>query len=159
MALENCSRCGKLFHRISKPLCPDCLVEAEKLAEKVVEYLRRHSGATLTEIADATGVDEAFVLDLLRDGRIEMASDVRPVLFCRACGGASIESGVYCAKCLDKFGKAFSGRGGCPGGQTGLGRGGDDGEKSRYKRAQLGGERASGGARMSVPERRRKGRE
>ena len=154
MALENCSRCRKLFHRISKPLCPDCLVEAEKLAEKVVEYLRRHSGATLTEIADATGVDEAFVLDLLRDGRIEMASNVRPELFCRACG-ASIESGVYCAKCLDKFGKAFSGRG-CPGGQTGLGRG-DDGEKSRYKRAQLG-ERASG-ARMSVPERRRKGRE
>jgi hypothetical protein len=152
VALENCSRCGRLYQRIAKPLCPDCMVEEEKWAERVVEYLKRHSGATIREIAQAAGVDEGFVLALLREGRIEMANNVRPDLFCRACG-TSIRSGKYCPDCVERFGKALSGKG-APGAERGPMRGDDDTKLRRQDKSEPGG-RASG-SRMSTPERRRK---
>ncbi|MDD2201174.1 MAG: hypothetical protein PHP20_10835 [Firmicutes bacterium] len=152
MALENCSRCGRLYQRVAKPLCPDCMVEEEEYAERVVEYLRRHSGATIREIAEAVEVDEGFVLRLLRGGRIEMANDVRPELHCRACGLA-IKAGTYCSECLARFGKAFSGKEAL-GTERGLGRGDDDREV-RYRDRAESREKASG-VRMSTPDRRRK---
>lgn len=148
MALENCSRCGRLYQRIAKPLCPECAVEEEEHAERVMEYLGRHPGATIHEIAKAAEVDEGFVLKLLRDGRIQMANDVRPELSCRACG-AKIKSGQYCSECLDRFGKAFAGRGI-------ESRLSDDGGRQRCRDRVGRGKRAPR-VRMSAPERRRKG--
>lgn len=152
MALENCSRCGKLYQRIARSLCPDCVMEEEERAERVVEYLRRHSGARIHEIAKATAVDEGFVLRLLRDGRIEMANDVRPELHCRACGLA-IRAGTYCSECLARFGKAFSGVEAL-GTDRGPRRGHDDLEPCYRDRAEP--ERGASATRMSAPERRRK---
>lgn len=152
MALENCSRCGKLYQRIARPLCPDCMVEEEEQAERVVRYLTRHSGATIHEIAKATGVDEGFVLKLLRDGRIEMANDVRPELHCRACG-LLIRSGTYCSECLERFGKVFSGKAVLDR-ERSPGRDDDNLEPGYRGRAEP--ERRASGTRMSAPKRRGK---
>ena len=144
MPLGNCARCGKLFNRLSRPICPDCAKEEERQAEAVMAFVRENPSAAIDEISEATGVDSKLVLRLIRDDRLRAASAYTITCNCRACG-VPISDGQYCASCMRKFGRAFA--------NTGLGTGKDEG----CRRAPDGADR-TGPARMAVPERRRQGK-
>ena len=53
-------------------LCYECR-HLEKLeVDRALDYLKSHRGATLNQVALATGVDPQLVLKLIRGGRMEV---------------------------------------------------------------------------------------
>ncbi|PKM82412.1 MAG: hypothetical protein CVU89_05255 [Firmicutes bacterium HGW-Firmicutes-14] len=96
--LSNCPECGKVFVRMSKNLCPDCIDQEEKEFEEVRAYLKDNPGASVEEISGVTGADEKKILRWMREGRLEVSFTEGGSLTCKSCG-ASIISGNYCARC------------------------------------------------------------
>jgi len=145
MPLDNCVRCGKLFNRLSRPVCPDCGREEERQAGVVMDFLKDNPNATIEEISESTGVDSQVILRLIRDDRLRATTAYSLLRNCRACG-APIDAGQYCGRCLRKFGQALTGKG--IGGSEGSGGSGDLRSRlSDADRARI--------ARMATPERRR----
>lgn len=68
-SLGGCDRCGKLVVLSKFTLCYDCR-HIEKLEmDKALDFLSSHKGATLNQVADATGVHPDLVLKLIQMGR------------------------------------------------------------------------------------------
>ena len=139
MPLDNCVRCGKLFNRLSRPICPDCVREEERQANVVMDFLKDNPSATIDEISDVTGVDSQVILRLIRDDRLRAATACSLPRNCKACG-APIDAGQYCGDCARKFGRALAGKG--PAGSVYPRDGLSDADRARI-------------ARMATPERRR----
>lgn len=109
MSLSNCTRCGRMFQRTAGGrVCFDCK-EAEEQAYRLVrDFLEREPGANLQAVAAGTGVDEAFVLKLLQDGRLVALGDLTSgmAVACERCG-RSTSAGRYCAPCVEQMGQAL----------------------------------------------------
>ncbi len=162
MPLGNCARCGKLFNRLSRPICPDCAREEERQAGVVMDFLRGNPSATIEEISESTAVDSQVILRLIRDDRLRATTAYSVPRNCKACG-ASIDAGQYCGQCLRKFGQALTGKGiggigaGEGGGARGLGGTSDPGrsEPAGDFRGRLSDADRARIARMATPARRR----
>lgn len=105
MALANCERCGQLFNRVTRNICPNCIREEEKLFDDVKDYIRTHEAATVSEVADATQVSEERVLHYLREGRLELSGTL--TYACESCG-KPIRSGRFCSECKQELGSDMS---------------------------------------------------
>ncbi|MEA4882367.1 MAG: hypothetical protein VB144_01685 [Clostridia bacterium] len=155
MPLDNCSRCGKLFNRVGRSICSECMQKEQDESERVLGYLRKHGDATIDEIADATGVDEKIILHLMRQDRVRVSPHSLG-LHCRACG-TQITSGAYCASCASKFRRELASTGAAGALDT---RGVSD-ESGRARSAltrrdsEESGAHGSSAVRMVSPERRR----
>ena len=97
MNLANCPRCGKVFTKMSEPICSECIKLENKQYELVRGYLEKKKDAAMVEIVEATGVPEKTVFRFLREGRLEAEGQIEG-LNCERCG-APVASGRYCAKC------------------------------------------------------------
>lgn len=105
--IRNCPRCGKVFVRVSRPLCPQCIRDEDEMIEKVKDYLHEHKGASLTEVVEATEAEEALVLRLIREGRI-LVSDANVAIKCERCG-RSISEGRFCNACASELARGLMG--------------------------------------------------
>ena len=104
--LKNCKRCGKLFLRVSRDICPDCFKQEEEDFEKVKKYLDDHPKAKIIEVSTETGVSQKQIKKFIEEGRL-MASKYEAIsVECRSCG-AEITAGKYCEKCQEKLSKGF----------------------------------------------------
>ncbi|MCS7242475.1 MAG: MerR family transcriptional regulator [Candidatus Caldatribacterium sp.] len=104
MVLARCKRCGAIFQKvIDRDLCPLCLEKEEEEFRKVKEFFRQHPKARLEEVSEATGVDKKVILEFLKEGRLQIAEGIGPVveLFCERCG-KPIVSGRLCDECRRK---------------------------------------------------------
>lgn len=98
--LRNCPVCGKVFVKINRNLCPECIEKEEKEYEIVRKYLKDNPGASVEEISEITGVDEKKVLRWIREGRIDVSySQGGTGLTCKRCG-APISIGNLCSACI-----------------------------------------------------------
>jgi Zn finger protein HypA/HybF involved in hydrogenase expression len=79
----------------------------EKAFKTVKEYLYKHEEATILDIVKDTGIAEKYVLDFLKEGRLNIEGS-EDVLRCEDCG-QPISSGRYCSVCRDKLASALSG--------------------------------------------------
>lgn len=96
MNLINCSGCGNLCVANVSRLCPNCAREEEDAEERVAEYLKTTSRASLEEIHKATGVKPNVILRMIKRGRIH--SDALVAYPCETCG-APITEGRVCPAC------------------------------------------------------------
>lgn len=101
--LSNCTRCGKVFQKISgRKICPLCQ-EADEAAFTVVnQYVSDHPGAEVAEVSEKTGVEEALVLRFLRDGRFA-AWGSHLTGSCTQCGKNVPSGQKLCEKCRDSL--------------------------------------------------------
>lgn len=110
MALSNCTRCGELFNRLSRSICPDCVRKEEEQVAAVMAFLRGNPDVTVDEVAEATGVESSLVLQLIREERVKPGfrgdSPGLRAMRCRSCSKL-IESGVYCPECHSRLQRAF----------------------------------------------------
>ncbi len=106
MALANCERCGQLFNRVTRSICPNCVKEEEKSFDEVKEYIRSHDSATISEVAEATQVSEERVLHYLREGRLELSGTL--TYACESCG-TPIRTGRFCSACQQMLGSDIAG--------------------------------------------------
>lgn len=103
--LRNCPECGKLFAYQGKNLCRKCQEKEEDEYLIVRRYVRDHPGATVFEVADATGIEEEKILGFLREGRL-MSRGFVGSLECERCG-RKIAGGRYCDQCLYELDNQF----------------------------------------------------
>ena len=71
MPLASCPRSGKLFDKSQTPVHPDVMDEEENDYATVLDYLAEHGKHTKSEVAEATGVEEACIQRMIDWGRLE----------------------------------------------------------------------------------------
>lgn len=96
-----CEKCGgrMLFKGVGEYRCEDCGETEFDDYGKVRNYIEKNPKQTMIHDIEAnTGVSRRIIRQLLRDERIQVASDSKVFLQCEVCR-VSIRSGRYCAKC------------------------------------------------------------
>lgn len=99
--LRNCAECGRLFAYQGRNLCSKCLKKEEDQYNIVRRYVRDNPGASVFEVADATGIEEEKILQFLRDGRLQ-SKGFTEIIECERCG-RRISSGRLCDSCLGQI--------------------------------------------------------
>ncbi len=98
MDVRNCKRCGKIYNYDGFRNCPTCRREDEDDFKKIKEYLYENSGANISDVEQATGIDSGKIIEFLRQNRLEIGEGSNLILECESCG-ISIRSGRFCDKC------------------------------------------------------------
>ncbi|MEQ6377577.1 hypothetical protein RZN22_05535 [Bacillaceae bacterium S4-13-58] len=98
--LSNCPRCGALFVKTIKSVCPECSKEEEKAFNIVYEFIRRRENreATISEVVEGTGVEEDLIIKFIKEKRIRSTHFPNLTYECEKCG-APIKEGVICTSC------------------------------------------------------------
>lgn len=105
--VANCPRCGRIYAKTMRNLCPDCLREEEELYEVVYRYLRDNPKSTVQQVSENTGVPEERILSFLRQDRI-MSSEWSQLTYpCERCG-TQINTGRFCESCTKEMQQSFS---------------------------------------------------
>lgn len=104
--LKSCKKCGKMFSADNDyEYCKKCRLDVEDHFKIVREYVYDHPSATVTEVADGTGVSKKEILKYLRDERLELKEE-SSFLSCQRCG-KSIKSGRFCRECSNELKNGF----------------------------------------------------
>lgn len=99
--LRNCSRCGRLFGYVGRPICSYCIEEEEDEFKIVKDFLYDNPGSTVYEVSDATGVEVEKIMRFLKEERLQISSDNPNMLLeCERCGKA-INTGRFCKDCTN----------------------------------------------------------
>lgn len=95
-----CQECGgvMVFKGVGEYQCEECGFVAYDDYGKARNYLEKHTGATSTQVSEATGVSQRSIREMLKEARLEIAPNSNFFLQCEVCG-AAIRMGRYCPKC------------------------------------------------------------
>ena len=97
--MSNCVVCGRLYARISRPMCDDCYKKEEKDFELVKAYIDEHPTNTAAEISQSTGVSLRRIQRFIKEGRLEPSGGMVDMeMKCVQCG-VKIKSGLFCHDC------------------------------------------------------------
>lgn len=102
MNLGNCPRCGKLFAKTFKDICPNCVKDIEQEYEVCLNYLREEKSATIQEVSEATGVSIRQITKFIKEGRISVANNPNMMYPCEVCG-VLIREGNMCDSCRTRL--------------------------------------------------------
>ena len=102
MNIANCPRCGKVFAKGFKDVCPACVRDIDKEYELCSTYLREHKGASITELSDETGVTIRQITKFVREGRISMMDAPNLSYPCESCG-VLISHNHLCDSCRTRL--------------------------------------------------------
>lgn len=100
--VDNCSRCGRVFVRGVKDICPSCVKEIEMMYDKCLQYLRENRGATITDVSEATEVSIKQITAFIREGRISLMNAPNLSYPCDVCG-VLIRAGNICDNCRQRL--------------------------------------------------------
>ncbi|WP_096269426.1 TIGR03826 family flagellar region protein [Paucisalibacillus globulus] len=102
--LANCSQCGKVYVKQLKDICRDCYREEEAAFKKVYEFLKQQKNreATLTEVVEATGVEETLITKFIKEKRLRTSMFPKLGFPCERCG-TLIVSGKLCMNCSEEL--------------------------------------------------------
>ena len=98
--LDNCQQCGKLFVRAIRPICQDCYNIEEEQFQTVYNFMKKRVNreATIPEIVEGTGVDEALIIKFVKEKRLRANQFPNLTYPCERCG-EQITDGKLCDKC------------------------------------------------------------
>lgn len=102
MNIDNCPRCGKVFVKGFRDVCPACVREIDKEYEKCATYLRENRGASITELSNETGVTIKQITKFIREGRISLMDAPNLSYPCESCG-VLIQSNNLCDTCRTRL--------------------------------------------------------
>lgn len=98
--LANCSRCGNVFVKSVRDVCPSCYKKEEEAFQIVYRFLskRENREATMKEIVKATNVEEKLITKFIKEGRLRTSDFPKLAYPCERCG-VDIVRGELCADC------------------------------------------------------------
>jgi flagellar operon protein (TIGR03826 family) len=102
--ISNCPKCGKVFARGMKDVCPACVKEIDNEYLLCANFLRDNKGATLYELSEATKVSVKQITKFIREGRIYIYDAPNLGYPCEICGTAIREGGM-CDDCRRRLTK------------------------------------------------------
>lgn len=100
--LANCSRCNGVFVKTLRDICQQCYRKEEEAFDIVYRFLiqRKNREATLTEIVEATGVEEELIIKFIKEKRLRTSQFPKLAYPCEKCG-ENIASGKLCSNCSE----------------------------------------------------------
>src|SRR5690348_5830204 len=98
MNVDNCPRCGKLYAKNFRDVCPACIKEIDQEYSLCAEYLRKNKGAAMQELSDETGVAIKLITKFIREGRISLVGAPNLGYPCEVCE-VPIREGHMCENC------------------------------------------------------------
>ncbi|EFM09024.1 Flagellar operon protein YvyF [Paenibacillus curdlanolyticus YK9] len=104
MNLDNCPRCGKLYAKNLRDLCPACIKDLDQQYELCATYLRENRGATIYEVSESTEVSIAQITRFIREGRISLMDMPNMGYPCEMCTN-TIREGNLCESCRSRLTK------------------------------------------------------
>ncbi|MGU3471509.1 TIGR03826 family flagellar region protein [Paenibacillus sp. D51F] len=84
--LDNCPRCGRLFAKNFRDVCPQCIRDIDHEYELCSDYLRKNRGTAINELSDMTGVSIRQITKFIKDGRISLMDAPNLSYPCESCG-------------------------------------------------------------------------
>jgi len=109
VAIANCRRCGKLFNRVGRDICRECIKDEDEKLETIRAYLRQHPLANIYEVANGTDVSYDEIVQFIRDGRLLLRNNPNMVYPCERCGTPT-QSGRLCANCAKEMARELDKR-------------------------------------------------
>lgn len=97
MPIANCVKCGSLFSRANKPICPECVRKEEADFERAVNWLRENPGRSIHTLSEETGIELRDIFQWVREKRIELTAK-SAYIACKKCG-QRIPAGNFCDHC------------------------------------------------------------
>ncbi|HHY20413.1 MAG TPA: hypothetical protein GX525_00720 [Bacilli bacterium] len=106
MNIENCPRCGQLFQKVTRELCPNCLRDLDKKYEIIYRFIRKKENrkATIDEIEKATEVDKEDIYRIIRLGKINLEHFPSLGYPCETIGCTNkVTKGRLCSSCMESI--------------------------------------------------------
>jgi flagellar operon protein (TIGR03826 family) len=103
--LSNCPKCNGIFVKTKfREICENCWKEEENAYDTVYKFIRKRENraATITQVVEATGVEEELLLKFIRTGRLKLTQFPNLGYPCDKCG-AIIREGKLCENCADEL--------------------------------------------------------
>lgn len=102
--LANCVRCEALFVKSIRQICQSCYQEEETAFKVVYHFLcdQKNREATMDEIIDATGIEEAIIIKFIKEGRLRASQFPNLAYACEKCG-TNIVTGKICNDCAEQL--------------------------------------------------------
>lgn len=102
--LANCTRCGDVFVKGLRSICPACYKKEEEAFDIVYRFLREQQNreATILEIVEATGVEEELIIKFVKENRLRTSQFPKLAYTCEQCS-APITSGKMCTDCSSEL--------------------------------------------------------
>ena len=107
MTVANCKRCGRIFNRVRRDICPSCITEEDQVFIKVRHYLRENPNAYMDSVVLETGVELEIIIEMIRDGRLILSNNPNMGYACERCG-LPTQIGRYCAKCTKEVASSLN---------------------------------------------------
>ena len=104
--IQNCPRCGKIFVKGIKEVCPACDREIEAEYHKCLEYIRENKLVNMYDLSDATGVSIKQITKFIKEGRISIADLPNVSYPCESCG-EPIREAKLCPSCRARLEKGI----------------------------------------------------
>src|SRR5690625_1618136 len=106
--LANCSRCNAVFVKVMRDICQNCFYEEEEAFEIVYRFIskRENREATVSEIVEATEVEEEIIIKFIREKRLRTSQFPKLAYPCEKCG-IEIISGKLCQSCSEDILREF----------------------------------------------------
>ena len=98
MNLDNCPRCGKLYAKNFRDVCPSCIKDIDREYQLCADYLRKNKGANITELSEATEISVKQITKFIREGRISLIGVPNLMYPCEVCGTLIRENNM-CTSC------------------------------------------------------------
>jgi ribosomal protein L32 len=104
----NCPRCGKIFTKVSSPICKECeKAEIDKFDE-VRLYVKENPNSSAQDVAEACEVTIKRLLHWVREGKLDISEGMADLNLCSKCG-RPIKSGRLCDRCAKNTANAIAG--------------------------------------------------
>lgn len=104
--LDNCVRCGSLYVKNNKNICPNCYKEIEEEYLRCSEYLREHKQVNMYELSEETDVTVKQITKFIQEGRISIADNPNIGYKCETCD-TNIREGRFCKECSERLNRSI----------------------------------------------------
>ncbi|WP_213586350.1 TIGR03826 family flagellar region protein [Paenibacillus sp. J2TS4] len=102
MNVDNCPRCGKIFVKNYKDVCPACIKDIEQQYEACYHFLRENRKANLQELHEGTKVSYKQIIKFIKEGRISIYDMPNMTYPCEVCG-TMIREHTMCDSCRKRL--------------------------------------------------------
>ncbi len=100
--LKNCRRCGRMFEKVFRDICPSCIGKEQEIVRILREYLNKNKLATIFDVVKDTDIALNTIIDLIDAGVLILVEFPNITIECQRCGTPT-QVGRYCAKCKDEL--------------------------------------------------------
>lgn len=104
--LSNCSACGKLFMKVSKPVCPDCARKELDTVKRIRDYLKpkERRNAPVLQVSQDLDIPVRYIEYLIREKYFDLTRYPSMQYKCKNCN-TLITLSEYCSSCAEELRK------------------------------------------------------